>query len=387
MGFCVYHFEKGKSQASAIGNHIDRTPGQEHSYTNANPSLKHLNRNYTAINKYCGKPLQEAIVERIKDGYQGKKAIRRDAVKHIRHVLTGSHEDMHRIAKNKDTFEKWINANYNFMIKEFGKDNIVRFVLHMDERTPHIHCVTVPLLEDGRLSAKLVTGNRLAMQERQTRYGQKMAQFGLERGVKESKAKHTKVKEFYKVINEEDKTQFTALTPNVSDFPNIQPPTKMEVLRGKTEKWNTNVNLQLEQWVNSIRYSLENKTEEISKEYQNEIKKKRFKDISLTFAMKRKGELDKTIKRAKNNENRAISELDCINKERELERSEYLEVVKNLKKSEKAKFSQGANRVINEANEILKEKNIKIQVKENKIEITETLKAKIIKDKPKGRGL
>lgn len=161
----------------------------------------------------------------------------------------------------------------------------------------------------------------------------------------------------------------------------------MEVLRGKTEKWNTNVNLQLEQWVNSIRYSLENKTEEISKEYQNEIKKKRFKDISLTFAMKRKGELDKTIKRAKNNENRAISELDCINKERELERSEYLEVVKNLKKSEKAKFSQGANRVINEANEILKEKNIKIQVKENKIEITETLKAKIIKDKPKGRGL
>lgn len=386
MGFCVYHFEKGKSQASAIGNHIDRTPGKEHSYTNADPKRKHLNVNYTAINKYCEKPLQEAITERIKDGYNGKKVIRKDAVKHIRHVLTGSHEDMHRIANDKDTFDKWINANYNFMIKEFGKENIVRFVLHMDERTPHIHCVTVPLLEDGRLSAKLVTGNRSAMQERQTRYGEKMAQFGLDRGVKESRAKHTKVKEFYKVINEEDKTQFTALTPNISDFPNIQPPTKMEVLRGKTDEWNANVNLQLEQWVNSVRYSLENKTEEISKEYQDEIKKKRFKDISLTFAMKHKGELDKTIRKAKNNENKAISELSHNNNKHNIEKGQYSNLIEKLKKDKKSEYSKGANRVINDANEILKEKNIKIQVNEGAIEISETLKAKSTKDKPKGMG-
>ena len=41
-----------------------------------------------------------------------------------------------------------------------GEENITRFAVHLDEKTPHIHCVFVPITEDGRLSAGDWVGNR-----------------------------------------------------------------------------------------------------------------------------------------------------------------------------------------------------------------------------------
>ncbi|MCQ4866712.1 plasmid recombination protein, partial [Pseudoflavonifractor phocaeensis] len=38
--------------------------------------------------------------------------------------------------------------------------NIVSAVVHMDEKTPHLHLVFVPLTEDNRLCAKEIIGNR-----------------------------------------------------------------------------------------------------------------------------------------------------------------------------------------------------------------------------------
>ena len=81
--------------------------------------------------------------------------------------------------------------------KEFGKENIVRFVLHRDEKTPHLHVVTVNLTKDGRLSAKEILGNPKAMQERQDRYAEQMKSFGLERGLKNTGIDHEDAKAFY----------------------------------------------------------------------------------------------------------------------------------------------------------------------------------------------
>ncbi|RYY20022.1 MAG: hypothetical protein EOP41_09360, partial [Sphingobacteriaceae bacterium] len=63
--------------------------------------------------------------------------------------------------------------------------------LHLDEKTPHIHAIVVPLTADGRLSAKELMGNKKNLSLRQDRYGEAMASFGLIRGVRESKANHT----------------------------------------------------------------------------------------------------------------------------------------------------------------------------------------------------
>ena len=41
-----------------------------------------------------------------------------------------------------------------------SKETIISAVVHMDEKTPHMHLCFVPLTEDGRLSAKDIMGNK-----------------------------------------------------------------------------------------------------------------------------------------------------------------------------------------------------------------------------------
>lgn len=202
MGYAVYHTEKGKVSSGGIGNHIDRKEGAEHTYKHSDPSKRNLNQSF-AITEHCRKPLHQAIADRISEGYSAKnkagelKQIRKDAVKYSTHILTGTHEDMKRIEANPEELKKWVQANLKFASEEFGKENIVRFVLHRDEKTPHLHVVTVNLTKDGRLSAKEILGNPKAMQERQDRYADQMKKFGLERGIRRTGIKHESAREFY----------------------------------------------------------------------------------------------------------------------------------------------------------------------------------------------
>ena len=201
MGFAVYHTEKGKTSSGGIGNHIDRKIGAAHTYQHADPSLLHLNKHFK-VNDYCYMPLHKAIAERIKEGYKGKKGLRSDAVKYQTHILTGSHEDMKKIFSNEKVAQSWIKKNLEFLSQEYGRENIVRFVLHLDEKTPHIHAVTIPITSDGRLSAKEIVGNKKTMQERQDRYAEAMKGFNLERGLKSTGIKHESAREYYSRIEE-----------------------------------------------------------------------------------------------------------------------------------------------------------------------------------------
>lgn len=87
-----------------------------------------------------------------------------------------------------------------FIKAEFGEKNIVRFAVHRDEKTMHIHAVTVNLTKDGRLSAKEIIGNKKVMQERQDRYAAAVQKFGLMRGERNTGIKHEDAKEYYKRI-------------------------------------------------------------------------------------------------------------------------------------------------------------------------------------------
>lgn len=200
--YAVLHSTKGSSGGGGIGNHIDRTEGMEHTYKHADPRRKNLNQNFKVHKDRQRMKLSDAVNDRIKEGYNGKRKIRTDAVKFTTHILTGSHDKMQEIFANEKSRKDWIRQNYNFVAKEFGKENMVRFTLHLDEKTPHIHAVTVPLTKDGRLSAKEVIGNKKQMQERQDRYAEAMKPFGLERGMKNTGIKHENAQEYYKRINQ-----------------------------------------------------------------------------------------------------------------------------------------------------------------------------------------
>ena len=48
----------------------------------------------------------------------------------------------------------------HFLEQHQSKETIISAVVHMDEKTPHMHLCFVPLTEDGRLSAKDIMGNK-----------------------------------------------------------------------------------------------------------------------------------------------------------------------------------------------------------------------------------
>ena len=111
--------------------------------------------------------------------YNIQRKIRSDAVKALGVIMTGSHQRMKEIEQDSTLFKEWKKANYEFACYEFGKDNIVRMTLHLDEKTPHFHCVFVPITKDGGLSAKHYINGKKTLRDLQDRYAQRMSRFGL----------------------------------------------------------------------------------------------------------------------------------------------------------------------------------------------------------------
>jgi hypothetical protein len=72
-------------------------------------------------------------------------------------------------------------------------------VLHLDEQTPHIQAVVVPLDERGKLNCRaMLGGSRQTLRDLQTSYAKGVEHLGIARGIEGSKAKHKTVREFYR---------------------------------------------------------------------------------------------------------------------------------------------------------------------------------------------
>ena len=93
------------------------------------------------------------------------------------------------------------------MKERIGEENIISAVVHMDEKTPHLHLCFVPLTKDGRLSAKEILGNKKNMIRWQDDFYACMAERWpeLERGAPavETKRKHL-TPQWYKKVTAMD---------------------------------------------------------------------------------------------------------------------------------------------------------------------------------------
>lgn len=114
--------------------------------------------------------------------------------------------------KDKDFILEWANTCMDFVYNDLGytKEQILHSTLHLDEATPHIHCVVVPLVKklDKRtnterytISKKQYIKDKLHLSQLQDIYNIRLREKGydLERGIKGSNAKHQKVREFKKI--------------------------------------------------------------------------------------------------------------------------------------------------------------------------------------------
>ena len=113
--------------------------------------------------------------------------------------------------KDKDFILEWANTCMDFVYNDLGytKEQILHATLHLDEATPHIHCVVIPLVKklDKRtnterytISKKQYVKDKLHLSQLQDIYNVRLREKGydLERGIKGSNAKHQKVREFKK---------------------------------------------------------------------------------------------------------------------------------------------------------------------------------------------
>lgn len=109
--------------------------------------------------------------------------------------------------KRMPEIESWAKDAYAFMCKKFGEQNIVAFVVHLDEANPHVHCTVLPLTEKNRFSFKKIftkgvnTREALVeyMESLHTEYAEEVGlKYGMERGdsIKETGAVHRTTEEY-----------------------------------------------------------------------------------------------------------------------------------------------------------------------------------------------
>ena len=124
-------------------------------------------------------------------------------------IFTASHTFFDNMS-NAD-IKNWANTCMEFVYEDLGykKEQILHAIVHLDEETPHLHCVVIPLIKkfDKRtnterytISKKQYIKDKNHLSELQDKYHTRLVNKGydLERGIKGSDTKHQKVKEFKK---------------------------------------------------------------------------------------------------------------------------------------------------------------------------------------------
>ena len=223
MGYAVLHLEKAKGTDSRMSAHIERTVHPK----NADRTRTHLNRELVQFPEGVRNRTQ-AIAHRIETAGIRRK-VSANQVKAIRILLTGSNKDMKQM-EAEGRIEDWCNDSLKWIRETYGEQNLVSAVLHMDEKTPHIHATVIPIVtgerrkagqeeqngkkkyrkknpQDVRLCADDVMA-RHRLKHYQDTYAQAMNKYGLQRGVDGSLAKHIFTMQYYKqLVEQQDSLQ------------------------------------------------------------------------------------------------------------------------------------------------------------------------------------
>ena len=217
------HLEKAKGSDGAMSTHIERTVHPK----NADRMRTHLNRELVRFPEGV-KNRTQAIAHRIETAGI-KRKVGTNQVKAIRVLLTGSNKDMKQMEED-GRLDGWCNDNLKWLRETYGERNLVSAVLHMDEKTPHIHATIVPIVtgerrkarkeelngkkkyrkkntQDVRLCADDVMA-RHRLKHYQDTYAQAMSKYGLQRGIDGSLAKHISTMQYYKeLVEQQDSLQ------------------------------------------------------------------------------------------------------------------------------------------------------------------------------------
>lgn len=169
--FCVMNIQKRKkNDITGIQREATRTATE---YNNqVKPGMDALNVSLIQSNNWM-QNIQDEI------NRAGAKT-RSNSVVALDAIYTASGD----FFKDKSTEEcnQYFRDCLQFHQRKFG--HVVSAVIHYDETTPHLHILSVPLTQDGRLSAREIIGNRANLSRMQTEFFEQVGkEHGLERGI------------------------------------------------------------------------------------------------------------------------------------------------------------------------------------------------------------
>ena len=194
MSYLVLHMDKFKKDAiRGIQSHNRR---ERESHSNPDIDYSRSTGNYdlceTPSSSYA-----EAIQNRIDDLLM-VKAVRKDAVHLCGLIVSSDKSFFTRIGK--DETRRFFVEAAAYLTEFVGKENVISAMVHMDEKTPHMHFLHVPVTPDGRLSANSIY-TRSSLKKLQTDLPSYLQSRGFEiqRGVEQkpgSAKKHLDTREF-----------------------------------------------------------------------------------------------------------------------------------------------------------------------------------------------
>ena len=154
MAYAILRFAKRKGGAAkAIAAHNERTKEAYASNPDIDKSRTVQNEHLIAPRWSYGQEIRHRI------GMAGCRG-RRGSGKFVETLITTSPE----FAKaHESEMPEYFERALGFLKERVGEENIFSAVVHMDEKTPHMHLCFVPLTKDKRLSAKEILGNKKAM--------------------------------------------------------------------------------------------------------------------------------------------------------------------------------------------------------------------------------
>ena len=162
MPYAILRFQKRKAgSVAACERHNERK--KEAYKSNPDIDIQRSKDNYhlVAPPKYTYKKEINRMVR------EAGCKVRRDSVMMVETLITASPEFMNSLppAEQKEYF----------ISERVGRQNILSAVVHMDEKTPHMHLSFCPITPEGRLSAKAFLGNQKSLSEWQSAYHERMS--------------------------------------------------------------------------------------------------------------------------------------------------------------------------------------------------------------------
>ncbi|MCM1224587.1 MAG: plasmid recombination protein [Lachnospiraceae bacterium] len=180
MSIGICRVQKISGTSGGVGAYFHNERIKDHSNSNPDIDFSRSAENYHVGEYANALSYNQRTEKRLAEGYKGKRAIRKDAVKLVEVLFTS---DKAFFDNQPDNGRAYFKDCLEWASERFGADNIIADVVHLDEATPHMHLDFVPLTADGRLSAKELLGDKKQLQKLQDDFYEKVGRrYGLERG-------------------------------------------------------------------------------------------------------------------------------------------------------------------------------------------------------------